>query len=87
MTPRMPFNRYHFPPDPHGEAEDWPYDSMTKVAMEPKNKSRKRPIMAGKSPFRSFTKGRVDGNLGNAYNATSKADPHSDGSMSVGGRI
>jgi hypothetical protein len=55
-SPRWPFKRSEFPPDPKSEPEDWPYDQLTIIAQDPKSKSQKRPLMAGKNPFHTYTR-------------------------------
>lgn len=48
ITPKFDFRRDQFPPDPRSKADEWPYDDMTKAGMDPKNKSRKRPLNMSK---------------------------------------
>lgn len=73
------------PPKPREEPDEWPFDGMTKAAMDPKNRTPKSPLMQG--PFDpNLKKRQAGGDYGGSQGIYSKNSPHFDNSTSTSGR-
>jgi hypothetical protein len=78
--------RYHFPPDPIEEPGQWPYDDMTKAAMDPHNKGKKRPLMTSLDPLDIDPQAKDQSGTSDS-GLYLKSPPHAQGnSMPVSGR-
>lgn len=85
IVPKYDFSRYHFPPDPVDEPGEWPYDDMTKAAIDPKNKSRKRPLMQGPLDT-DLRKNQPGGDGAGGKGIYSKNAPHNRHNSTPSGR-
>jgi len=60
MIPKFDIKRHQFPPDPHEQPDEYPYDDMNVAIMNSPLKGRKRSLTAGKNNIQAFMKGLFD---------------------------